>query len=196
MNYDNFTLKSQEAIQKAQEIAMGYQNQAVETGHLLKGILAVDESVTPYLFKKNNVNLQNFQQVLDRIVKNYPKVTGGNLYLAQEVSRVLQSANAQLREFDDEFISIEHLVLALLKNNDNIGQLMKDSGITEKNLKAAITELRKGSKVNSQSAEETYNALGKYANDLNKLALSGKLDPVIGRDEEIRRILQILSRRT
>jgi ATP-dependent Clp protease ATP-binding subunit ClpB len=196
MNFDNFTLKSQEAIQKAQEIAMGYQNQAVETGHLLKGILAVDESVTPYLLKKNNVNLQNFQQVLDRIVKNYPKVTGGNIYLSQDASKVLQGAIAQLKEFDDEFISIEHLVLALLKNNDNIGQLMKDSGITEKNLKAAITELRKGSKVNSLSAEETYNALGKYAKDLNKFALSGKLDPVIGRDEEIRRILQILSRRT
>jgi ATP-dependent Clp protease ATP-binding subunit ClpB len=196
MNLDNFTLKSQEALQKAQEIAMGYQQQAVETGHLLKGILAVDENVTPYLLKKNNVNLQNFQQVLDRIVKNYPKVTGGNIYLSNDTSKVLQSATSQLKEFDDEFISIEHLVLALLKNNDNIGQLMKDSGITEKNLKAAITELRKGSKVNSQSAEETYNALGKYANDLNKLALSGKLDPVIGRDEEIRRILQILSRRT
>ncbi len=196
MNLDNFTLKSQEALQKAQEIAMGYQNQAVETGHLLKGILAVDENVTPYLFKKNNVNLQNFQQVLDRIVNNYPKVTGGNIYLSQETSRVLQSANTQLKEFDDEFISIEHLVLAFVKNNDNTGQLMKDSGLTEKNLKAAITELRKGSKVNSQSAEETYNALGKYAKDLNKFALSGKLDPVIGRDEEIRRILQILSRRT
>lgn len=196
MNLDNFTLKSQEALQKAQEIALGYQHQAVETGHLLKGILAVDENVTPYLLKKNNVNLQNFQQVLDRLVKNYPKVTGGNIYISQDTSRVLQSATAQLKEFDDEFISIEHLVLALLKNNDNIGQLMKDSGITEKNLKAAITELRKGSKVNSQSAEETYNALGKYAKDLNKFALSGKLDPVIGRDEEIRRILQILSRRT
>lgn len=196
MKLDNFTLKSQEALQKAQEIAMGYNNQAVETGHLLKGILAVDENVTPYLLKKNNVNLQNFQQVLDSILKNYPKVTGGNIYLSQDISRVLQGATAQLREFNDEFVSIEHLVLALLKNNDNIGQLMKDSGITEKNLKAAITELRKGSKVNSQSAEETYNALGKYANDLNMLALSGKLDPVIGRDEEIRRILQILSRRT
>ncbi len=196
MNLDNFTLKSQEALQKAQEIAMGYQNQAVETGHLLKGILAVDENVTPYLLKKNNVNLQSFLQVLDRIVNNYPKISGGNIYISQDTNRVLQSAIAQLREFDDEFVSIEHLVLSLLKNNDNIGQLMKDSGITEKNLKAAITELRKGSKVDSQSAEETYNALGKYAKDLNKFALSGKLDPVIGRDDEIRRILQILSRRT
>ena len=196
MNLDNYTLKSQEALQKAQEIAMGYQHQAIETGHLLKGILAVDENVTPYLLKKNDVNLQNFKQVLDRIVEGYPKVSGGNVYLGQDTGRVLQSAVAQLKEFDDEFISIEHLLLALIKNKDNISQLMKDSGLTEKNLKAAIIELRKGSKVKSQSAEETYNALGKYAKDLNQLALSGKLDPVIGRDEEIRRILQILSRRT
>ncbi|TVQ86175.1 MAG: ATP-dependent chaperone ClpB [Bacteroidetes bacterium] len=196
MSLDNYTLKSQEALQKAQEIAMGYQHQAIETGHLLKGILAVDENVTPYLLKKNDVNLQNFKQVLDRIVEGYPKVSGGNVYLGQDTSRVLQSAVAHLKEFDDEFISIEHLLLALIKNKDNISQLMKDSGLTEKNLKAAITELRKGSKVKSQSAEETYNALGKYAKDINQLALSGKLDPVIGRDEEIRRILQILSRRT
>ncbi len=196
MNLDNFTLKSQEALQKAQEIAMGYQHQAIETGHLLKGILAVDESVTPHLLKKNNVNLQNFRQVLDRMVESYPKVSGGNTYLGNDTSKVLQNATSFLNEFDDEFISIEHLLLALLNNNDNISRLMKDSGLTEKNLKAAITELRKGSKVTSQSAEETYNALGKYANDLNKLALTGKLDPVIGRDEEIRRILQILSRRT
>jgi ATP-dependent Clp protease ATP-binding subunit ClpB len=196
MNLDNFTLKSQEALQKAQEIAMGYQHQAIETGHLLKGILTVDESVTPHLLKKNNVNLQNFRQVLDRIVESYPKVSGGNTYLGNDTSKVLQNATSFLKEFDDEFISIEHLLLALLRNNDNISRLMKDSGLTEKNLKASITELRKGSKVTSQSAEETYNALGKYANDLNKLALTGKLDPVIGRDEEIRRILQILSRRT
>ncbi|MFN2394663.1 MAG: ATP-dependent chaperone ClpB [Bacteroidales bacterium] len=196
MNLDNFTLKAQEALQKAQEIAMGYQHQAVETGHLLKGILTVDENVTPHLLKKNNVNLQNFRQVLDRIVESYPKVSGANIYLGNDTSKVLQNATSFLKEFDDEFISIEHLLLAILKNNDNISRLMKDSGLTEKNLKAAILDLRKGSKVTSQSAEETYNALGKYANDLNKLAHTGKLDPVIGRDEEIRRILQILSRRT
>ncbi len=196
MNLDSFTLKSQEALQKAQEIATGYQHQAIETGHLLKGILAADENVTPYLLKKNNINVQNFKSVLDRVVEGYPKVSGGNIYLGQDTNKVLQNALNQLKDFGDDFVSIEHLILALLKNNDNISRIMKDSGLTEKNLKAAIEELRKGSKVNSPSAEETYNALGKYANDLNKLALSGKLDPVIGRDEEIRRILQILSRRT
>jgi ATP-dependent Clp protease ATP-binding subunit ClpB len=196
MNQENFTLKSQEAIQKAQEIASGYQHQAVETGHLLKGILLIDENVTPYLLKKNNVNVQNFSQVLDLVVEQYPRVTGGDIYLSQSTSRVLQNALSRLKEFGDEFISIEHLLLALLNAGDNVSQMMKDSGLNEKDLKKAILELRKGSQVKSQTAEETYHALDKYARDLNKFALSGKLDPIIGRDEEIRRILQILSRRT
>jgi ATP-dependent Clp protease ATP-binding subunit ClpB len=196
MNLNNFTLKSQEAIQKAQEVAAGFQHQAVETGHLLKGILLADESVTPFLLKKNNVSVQNFTQVLDRMVEKYPRVSGGDIYLSQSCSKVLQNALSQLKEFGDEYISIEHLLLALLKSNDQISQMMKDSGLNEKDLKKAILELRKGSRVNSPSAEESYNALDKYARDLNKFALAGKLDPVIGRDEEIRRILQILSRRT
>jgi ATP-dependent Clp protease ATP-binding subunit ClpB len=196
MNQNNFTLKSQEALQKAQEIAAGFQHQAVESGHLLKGILHVDETVTPFLLKKSNVNVQNFTMVLDRIIEKYPRVSGGDIYLSQDVSRLLQNALGRLKEFGDEFISIEHLLLALLNSGDNVSQMMKDSGLTEQELKKAILELRKGTQVKSQTAEETYNALDKYANDLNKLALMGKLDPVIGRDEEIRRILQILSRRT
>ncbi|MFP4288891.1 MAG: ATP-dependent chaperone ClpB [Bacteroidales bacterium] len=196
MNINNFTTKSQEAVQKAQEIAMASEHQAVEPGHLLKGILTVDDSVSPYLLKKNQVNMANFTQVLDRIVESYPKVSGGEVYLSKDSAKVLQNATNYLKEFGDEFVSVEHLLLALLKNKDNIGQLLKDNGLTEGNLKKSIQELRKGSRVTSSSAEETYNSLDKYARNLNQLAQSGKLDPVIGRDEEIRRILQILSRRT
>ncbi len=196
MTTDNFTLKSQEALQKAQEIAMGFQHQAVENSHLLKGILTADNSVSPFLLKKCNVNVQTLIQVIDRVLESYPKVTGGNVYLSQETNQTLQNALRQSKDLGDEFISIEHLLLALLKGKDNTSTLMKDSGLNEKDLKQAIQELRKGSKVTSQSAEESFNALGKYARDLNQDAISGKLDPVIGRDEEIRRILQILSRRT
>jgi ATP-dependent Clp protease ATP-binding subunit ClpB len=196
MTSDNFTLKSQEALQKAQEIASGYQHQAVETAHLLKAILAIDENVTPFLLKKCNVNVASFRQVLDRMLESFPRVSGGNTYLSQLSNQVLQDALKQLKEWGDDFISIEHILLAILRGNDNTARFMKDSGLNEKDLKNAILELRKGSKINSQSAEDTLNALGRYALDLNKAALSGKLDPVIGRDEEIRRILQILSRRT
>ncbi len=196
MNINNFTTKSQEAVQKAQEIAVASEHQAVEPGHLLKGILTVDDNVSPYLLKKNQVNIPNFTQVLDRMIDSYPKVSGGEAYLSQDSRKVLQNAINYLKEFGDDFVSIEHLLLALLKNKDNIGQLLKDNGLTEDNLKKSIHELRKGSRVTSQSAEETYNSLDKYARNLNQLAQSGKLDPVIGRDEEIRRILQILSRRT
>lgn len=196
MNINNFTTKSQEAVQKAQEIAVASEHQAVEPGHLLKGILTVDDNVSPYLLKKNQVNIPNFTQVLDRMIDSYPKVSGGEAYLSQDSRKVLQNAINYLKEFGDDFVSIEHLLLALLKNKDNIGQLLKDNGLTEDNLKKSIHELRKGSRVTSPSAEETYNSLDKYARNLNQLAQSGKLDPVIGRDEEIRRILQILSRRT
>ncbi len=196
MNLNNFTIKSQEAIQKAQEIANGYQHQAIENGHLLKGILAVDENVAPYLLKKNNVNVQVIQQALDKIIEGYPKVAGGEVYLSSSCNQTLQKAMGMLKEFNDEFISIEHLLLALVAGTGNIAQLLKDAGLTVDNLKEAIRDLRQGSGVKSQTAEDTYNALNKYANNLNDLALSGKLDPVIGRDEEIRRILQILSRRT
>jgi ATP-dependent Clp protease ATP-binding subunit ClpB len=196
MNLNHFTIKSQEAIQKAQEIAMGYQHQAVENGHLLKGILAVDENVAPYLLKKNNVGIVYLQQVLDREIQSYPKVAGAEVYLSSSCNQTLQKALGTLKDFGDEFISVEHLLLGLISGTDSVAQMLKDSGLTLANLKEAIKELRKGSSVKSQSAEDTYNALNKYARNLNELALSGKLDPVIGRDEEIRRILQILSRRT
>ena len=196
MNLNNFTIKSQEAVQQAQQIATGMQQQSIETGHLLKGILEVDENVTPFILQKLGVNLNIFKQTLDKIVESYPKVTGGNQYLSQNSNKTLQKASSLLKEFKDEYVSIEHLLLALLKTGDTISQLMKDSGVKEKSMKAAINELRKGENVTSQSQEEQYNALKKYAKNLNKLAESNKLDPVIGRDEEIRRVLQILSRRT
>jgi ATP-dependent Clp protease ATP-binding subunit ClpB len=197
MNLNNFTLKSQEAIQQAQQFATAQNNQAVETGHILKGILAVDENVTPFLLKKLNVNTALFSQVVDRINESYPKVTGGNTqYLSNTANQALLKAVNHLKEFNDEFVSIEHLLLGLLDTGDQVAQLMKDNGITNKDLKAAIRDLRKGATVTSASAEETYNALNKYAINLNAQARNGKLDPVIGRDEEIRRVLQILSRRT
>ncbi|MDQ3110083.1 MAG: ATP-dependent chaperone ClpB [Bacteroidota bacterium] len=197
MNLNNFTLKSQEAIQQAQQFATAQNNQAVETGHILKGILAIDENVTPFLLKKLNVNTALFTQVADRINESYPKVSGGNTqYLSNNANQVLLKAVNNLKEFNDEFVSIEHLLLGLLDTGDQVAQLMKDNGITAKDLKAAIRDLRKGATVSSASAEETYNALNKYAINLNSQARNGKLDPVIGRDEEIRRVLQILSRRT
>ncbi len=196
MHFDRLTIKSQEAVQKAQEVAMGYQHQAIESGHLLKGILTVDDNVAPWLLKKNNVSVLNLGQALERIIDRYPKVAGGEPYLADSAKKTLQAALAQLREFGDEYISIEHLMLGIISGSDDVAQLLKDSGLSLKELKGAIKELRQGARVDSQSAEEMLNALNKYANNLNDMALSGKLDPVIGRDEEIRRILQILSRRT
>ncbi len=196
MNFDRLTIKSQEAIQKAQEMALSYGHQAIENGHLFKAVLTVDDHVVPYLLKKNNISLSPIQQTLDRIINRYPVVDGGEPYLAGSVKKTLQSALTTIREFGDEYISLEHLLLGMLSGNDDISQILKDSGLTVKGLKEAIRELRQGSKADSQSAEERFNALNKYANNLNELALSGKLDPVIGRDEEIRRILQILSRRT
>ena len=197
MNFNNFTIKSQEAVQKATEIATAKQNQAIETSHLLKGMLMVDENVIPYLLKKLNVNLDSFTAALDRIVDSYPKVSGGGeQYLSNDATKALQKATALAQEFKDEFVSIEHLLLGILAVNDSTSRLLKDNGATEKDLKTAIRQLRKGSAVNSQTAEETYNSLNQFARNLNDLARTGKLDPVIGRDEEIRRVLQILSRRT
>lgn len=197
MNLNNFTLKSQEAIQQAQLLAGEASHQSIETGHILKGILAVDENVTPFLLKKLNVNPALITQVTDRIIESYPKVSGGSgQYLSSTANQAVVKAVNSLKEWGDEFVSIEHLLLGLLEGKDQVAQLLKDNGITTKDLKAAISELRKGGKVTSASQEETYNALGKYAINLNEQARSGKLDPVIGRDEEIRRVLQILSRRT
>lgn len=196
MNLNNFTLKSQEAVQSAQQLAMANNNQAIETGHILKGIFEVDENVTPFLLKKLNVNTNMLQQAVDKIVAGYPKSTGGDTYLSQHANSALQKAIATASKMKDEFITVEHLLLGLLAGKDNVAQLLKDAGASEKDLTAAIADLRKGSTATGHSAEETYNALSKYAKNLNDLARHGKLDPVIGRDEEIRRVLQILTRRT
>lgn len=196
MNFNNFTLKSQESIQKAMDIASGKQNQAIEPVHILKGMLIVDENVIPYLLKKLNVNLEQLNQLLDRNIEGLPKTTGGETYLSTGASKAMQKASAYAQEFKDDFVSIEHLLLGILSVNDSTSRLLKDNGVSEKDLKAAIRILRKGSSVTSQTAEETYNALNQFSRNLNELASSGKLDPVIGRDDEIRRVLQILSRRT
>ncbi len=196
MNFNNFTIKSQKAIEKAFQIAQGKQQQAIEPVHLLKGVLAEGENVVDFLFHKLSVNVQAIQQVTDQILNSYPKVSGGDPYLSREANSVLQTATDVSKKMGDEFVSIEHILIGLLKDKNQIAKVLKDSGITEKELMAAIQDLRKGSKVDSQTAEDTFNALKRFAIDLNSLARNGKLDPVIGRDEEIRRILQILSRRT
>jgi len=196
MNYNNFTIKSQEAVQKAVEIATNHQHQAIENLHILKGMISVDETLIPYFLKKMNVNTGIFIQAVDKIIESLPKVNGGTPYLTNDVNQALVNASNYLIEFGDEFVSLEHLLLGILRGNDIAAQLLKDNGVTEKDLKIAIKELRKGGFVNSQTAEDTYNALNKFARNLNQLAITGRLDPVIGRDEEIRRVLQILSRRT
>ncbi|WP_108805362.1 ATP-dependent chaperone ClpB [Aquimarina sp. Aq107] len=196
MNFNNFTIKSQEAIQQAQQLAQGYGHQQIENEHIFKGIFNVDENVLPFLLKKLNVNINILQQVLDSTLESFPKVSGGDIQLSREAGKSLNEANIIAKSMEDEYVSIEHLVIAIFKSKSKIGQILKDQGVTEKHLKEAINEIRKGERVTSQSAEETYQSLSKYAKNLNELAENGKLDPVIGRDEEIRRILQILSRRT
>jgi len=196
MNLKNFTIKAQEAVQKAQELAQAYGHQQIENAHILKGIFQVDENVVPFILNKLGVNVDLFKQTLENILSSYPKVEGGEIMLSREASKTLTEANIIAKKMNDEYVSIEHLLLAMLKANDAVSQLLKDNGVNEKDLKAAITEIRNGSRVTSQSAEETYNSLSKYAKNLNELARTGKLDPVIGRDEEIRRMLQILSRRS
>ena len=196
MTLDKFTIKAQEAVQKAQEIATARQHQAIETGHLMKGVLSVDENVTPFLLKKLEVNIPRLSQQIDALVDRLPRVSGGSQYLSSDANQALVKATQLATEMGDDFVSIEHLLLGLVSGRDEVSRLMKDAGVSEKGLRTAIADLRKGSKVGSQSAEETYNALNKYAKNLNQLAQAGKLDPVIGRDEEIRRVLQILSRRT
>jgi ATP-dependent Clp protease ATP-binding subunit ClpB len=196
MNFNNFTIKAQEAVQRAQQIAQGYGHQQIENAHILKGIFEVDENVITFLFNKLSVNAPLLKQVLDTILNSYPKVEGGEIMLSREASKTLNEASILAKKMKDEYVAIEHLLLAILKAKDDTARLLKDNGFTEKDLTAAIDELRQGNRVTSQSAEETYNSLSKYARNLNELAQTGKLDPVIGRDEEIRRILQILSRRS
>lgn len=196
MNFNNFTIKAQEAIQKASEIAQGNQQQAIETAHLLKGLLTVDENVVSYVLKKLNVNLHTLEQHLTTAIEKLPKVTGGDAYLSSGANAALQKAQSYLKEFKDDFIAVEHLLLGILAVNDSTSKLLKEQGVSENDLKKAITGLRGDNRVTDQNAEATYQALGKYARNLNEYAESGKLDPVIGRDEEIRRVIQILSRRT
>ncbi|MBO3271469.1 ATP-dependent chaperone ClpB [Hymenobacter defluvii] len=196
MNFNNYTIKAQEAVQKATEIAGANQQQAIETGHLLRGILQSDENVVGFLTKKLGANQNLLTQRLDAIVSGYPKVSGGSPYLSNDANAALQRATGFLKEFGDEYVSIEHMLLGILGGKDSTATLLKDAGFTEKNLKAAIKELRGGRTVNSQSAEDQYQSLNRYAINLNERVRTGNMDPVIGRDEEIRRVLQILSRRT
>jgi ATP-dependent Clp protease ATP-binding subunit ClpB len=198
MNLNNFTIKAQEAVAQSQQLAFGNQNPAIETDHLLKSLLAEEDSPVEFLLKKNNVNVPFVESKLEESIQKLPKVSGGEP--AQTISRELNNAvlraGADLKQFGDEFVSVEHLLLGIVQGSDNSAKLLKDAGLTEKGLVAAIKDLRKGSTVNSQTQETTFNALNKYAKNLNELARQGKLDPVIGRDEEIRRTLHILSRRS
>lgn len=196
MNFNNLTIKSQEALQQAQQIAQGSGHQQIENEHIFKGILEVDENVAPFILKKLNVNVNLFKQILDSTLQSFPKVSGSELMFSREAGTTLNEATNIAKKMNDEYVSIEHLLLAIFKSKSKIAQILKDQGVTEKGLESAINEIRKGERVTSASAEETYNALNKYAKNLNQLANDGKLDPVIGRDEEIRRVLQILSRRT
>lgn len=196
MNFNNYTIKAQEAIQKASEIALGHQHQAIEPAHILKALLIVDENVINHLLKKLNVNINRLSDSLDEQINTFPKVSGSNIYLSNNTNTLLQKAQSYLKEFKDEFVSVEHLLLAFVQSSDKAARLLKDQGVNEKDLKKAIVELRGNSRVTDQNAEATFNALNKYARNLNEFAESGKLDPVIGRDEEIRRVMQILSRRT
>jgi len=196
MNFDKFTIKSQEALQKAAEIASAQKQQAIEPGHVLKAILETDENVSNYLFKKLNINSTILETKLEEIVNSYPKVSGQQPYLSTTTNTVLQNAEKELREFKDDYIAVEHVLLALLATKDKVSAIMKDAGFEKSSLIKAIKELRGGAKVSDQNAEAKYKSLERYSKNLNDLAKKGKIDPVIGRDEEIRRVLQILSRRT
>ena len=196
MNLNQFTLKAQEAIQKAQQIAQAMAHQQIEDAHLFNGLLKTDKNVIPFLFKQLQVNVNLLKQVTESSLKSLPKVSGGNQMLSQTASQTLLNALNHAQKQNDEFVATEHLLTALFESKSNVGKMLKDQGITKKSLKAAIEKLRQGEKVTSASAEETYNALEKYAKNLNQMASDGKLDPVIGREDEIRRLLQILTRRT
>lgn len=196
MNADKFTIKTQEAIQEAQQVALQNGNQLIENGHLMKAIVNIDATILPYLFKEEGINRNNFEEKLDTIIDSYPKVSGGTIQFSSGVSRVIAKATQLAQKMQDEYVTLDHLLLALSEAKDRIADLLKENNLTNKQLKKYIMDLRNGDKVTSQSQEDTYKSLDKYANNLNKMAKTGKLDPVIGRDEEIRRVLQILSRRT
>jgi ATP-dependent Clp protease ATP-binding subunit ClpB len=196
MNFNKYTIKAQEAVQQAQQIAANNQHQSIENAHLVKGMLSADDSIIRFLTSKQGIDFTAFEKGIDSLIKTFPKVQGGEQFLSNDTSKALQKAESMLKEFGDEFITIELILLGILMSNDSVSKLMKQLGASEKDMKSAITELRKGSSATSATSEETYNALNKYARNLNDLARKGKLDPVIGRDEEIRRVLQILTRRT
>ncbi|QFG52397.1 ATP-dependent chaperone ClpB [Chryseobacterium sp.] len=196
MNLNQYTVKSQEAIQKAQQIAMEFGNQSIEPQHLLEGIFQTDENISDFLMKKSEAELSLVRERNRGALEKLPKVEGGNIYLSQSANKVLLDAPNIAKKMGDEFVTIEHLWLSLLESGSEVAKMLKDMGVTKKGLESAINELRKGSKATSASSEETYQSLNKYAKNFNELAAEGKLDPVIGRDEEIRRVLQILSRRT
>jgi len=196
MDFEKLTIKAQEAVQRSQQIAMEQQHQSIECSHLLKGIMMVDENVLPFIMKKLSINAAHVEAALDQMISQLPKVSGGESYLSRESGEALNKAQSALKEFGDDYIALEHLLLGIVRGNNQAGRMLKDAGINEKDLVESIRLLRKGSRVHSKSAEETYQALDKYAIHLNERAESGKLDPVIGRDDEIRRVLQILTRRT
>jgi ATP-dependent Clp protease ATP-binding subunit ClpB len=196
MEFEKYTIKSQEAVQKAQQLAAENEHQAIECAHLLKGIIMVDENVLPFILKKLSINFQHVDAALDRMIEGFPKVSGGDKYLSREAAEALDKAQASLRELGDTYVALEHILLGILRSGSQVARMLKDAGMNEKDLLEAIRALRKGARVDSHSSEETYNALEKYAINLNQRAEAGKLDPVIGRDEEIRRVLQILTRRT
>ena len=196
MNLNNFTIKSQDAVEQAIQLVSKCNQQSIEATHLLKAVLQAGEDMSRFLFQKLGVNLQVVNKELDCQIDGYPKVSGGEPFLSREANAVIQKAIDYCGKMGDQYVSLEHLILALLTEKSAASQILKDAGVTEKELRIAIDELRKGSKVTSQSAEDTYDSLNKYAVNLNERARSGKLDPVIGRDDEIRRVLQILSRRT
>ncbi|MDR0295891.1 MAG: type VI secretion system ATPase TssH, partial [Prevotellaceae bacterium] len=196
MNMNNFTIKSQEVVQLAMQLAESASQQAVDTGHLLKAMMSDSEGITALLLRKLGVSQQALSRAVDEALARYPKVSGGTPYFSTYANKALMKAQDYAGKMGDQFVSVEHIMLALLGDGDNIAQIMKDHGISDKGLQTAITALRKGAKADSASAEETLDALNRYAVNLNERARTGKLDPVIGRDEEIRRVLQILSRRT
>ncbi len=196
MNLNNFTIKSQQVIQQAQELATAMNHQAVEPVHLLKSLLATDENAGAFLLRKSGIDPVLIENILKAELKSLPVVTGGEQYLSNQSSKVLQVSTAFAKESGDEFITAEHLLYGLLVAGGRTSDILKNAGLTEKDLKASIKDMRKGAKANTASSDETWNALNRYARNLNELARAGKLDPVIGRDEEIRRVLQILTRRT
>ena len=196
MNLNNLTTKAQESVQQAQQLAFENEHQQIENEHLFQGILETDDNVIPYIFSKLNINSALLKQLNQSALKSFPKVSGGTQMLSQKASQTLMNAIAIAKKQKDEYVATEHLLLALFDSKSTVSKMLQDQGVSKSNLSEVIKELRKGEKITSASAEQNYNALNKYAKNLNQLAQEGKLDPVIGRDEEIRRLLQILSRRT